>query len=705
MFPYSQSNQGYFRRTTFITDAVLNDGSPCDTHLSLFGVRNVKVEGCKFKNTVPGQFAFIQRGFGITAADASFIIDKNLPTSTTSEFENLYYGIWASAVNPINNTSVKNTLFKECHRGLYFKNIDYTIVVNNVFEVGETFNTVNTGTSYGAYFQNCTGYKISDNLFNSDYHLTQDVRGLLINNSNENGLSADANNVVRNDFDRLRYGSWAFNANVRYQNILGTTLVLNTSGLTFKCNEYKDITQGDIMITNGGIKPQQGSCLSSTSGANNQFSTQFTTALNFWNGNPNVTPFSSQYFYNPSIPLSHNPLVINTFNTQKTGCTQAYNPIAKGNCNSAIVTGPLIVLKSLSDSLKTAGEAKENFYIALDAYVNNQWTSYENGQLSVGNLKNNLLTKSPYLPIHILEAIVQSNIAPGIKKQLLLENSPLPESVIVLVQQSNLPNGIKNQILGGQNGGTNPRIIADAEAGDLLAESKIVLNEAIRYHIHDTTSINGLDSAIILLKSREELVYRKQLADAYIENNEFNNAQHILDSLKLVDNGAHIEFAKMRELLIAFEQCQERGFRIEHDSIQRTELESIVLGDPFRRECVSAQVIFEMVTKIRVDEEIPFYTVPKSYTPATQNITNVGQMASIYVYPNPANDYLTVELMDETENAVITIYSILGSVMKTIRVNQSIQQIDVSDLEIGIYLVTSTLSDGTITTERIVIER
>lgn len=112
-----------------------------------------------------------------------------------------------------------------------------------------------------------------------------------------------------------------------------------------------------------------------------------------------------------------------------------------------------------------------------------------------------------------------------------------------------------------------------------------------------------------------------------------------------------------------------------------------------------------MVTKIRVDEEIPFYTVPKSYTPATQNSTAVGQMASIYVYPNPANDYLTVELMDETENAVITIYSILGSVMKTIRVNQSIQQIDVSDLEVGIYLVTSILSEGSISTERIVIER
>lgn len=359
----------------------------------------------------------------------------------------------------------------------------------------------------------------------------------------------------------------------------------------------------------------------------------------------------------------------------------------------------------MSDSLKAAGEAKENLYTALDIYVNNQWSLYQNGQLSVGNLKNNLDSKSPYLSVEILEAIVLSNIAPGIKKDLLLANSPLPASVVALVQQSNLPNCIKNQILNGQNGGTNPRILMDAEIGDVLAESKLVMNEAIRYYLHDTTVVNGLDSAIILLKSRQELVYRKQLTDAYITNKQFAPAQNLIDSLKLVDNGAHLEFAKMRELLIAFEQCQERGFRIEHDLAQRAELESIVLGDPKRRECMSAQVIFDMVNKTKFDEEIPFLTTPKSYSYTTPAQIASNAYPTIFVYPNPASDKLNIELTGEDMQAVVQIFTIQGKLVKTTRINQPTQIIDVSDLLPGVYLVSSTLNDGTVNTERFMIQR
>jgi hypothetical protein len=261
-----------------------------------------------------------------------------------------------------------------------------------------------------------------------------------------------------------------------------------------------------------------------------------------------------------------------------------------------------------------------------------------------------------------------------------------------------------HQILNGQNGGSNPRTLIDAEIGDLLAESKLVMNEAIRYYLHDTTVVNGLDSAIVLLRSREELVYRKQLTDAYITNKQFTQAQTLLDSLKLVDNGIHLEFAKMRELLISFEQCHERGFRIEHDTTQRTQLETIVLGDPKRRECMSAQVIFDMVNKTRFDEEIPFLTVPKSFTP-TPEPTKITNSPSLYVYPNPASNHITIELMDADIQGEVTIYTIQGKQMKSVRITQSTQNIDVSDLMPGIYLVTSTLSDGTVSTERILIQR
>ncbi len=701
-YPYNFRNISYFNNTSFITDALLIDGSSPDTHLSLFGVRTIKVRGCTFENSTSGIYLNENLlGFGITAYESSFSVEAFNGNIRTS-FDKLFYGIYASNANPLATSSVIDADFSDCFNGLYFNNVDYSIIERCQFDVNNPFQSINV--PYGVYLQNSTGYKVANNDF-----ITQttngDTRGMLINNSNENGTSWDANAIFNNKFTGLNHASWAFNSNVGEFSLLGNTSIITGSGLLFKCNVYNLSIESDIMITRGGIRKHQGSCSTPTSGANNYFTPNYTPLIgDFWNNNNLPTLYTNQYFANPYNGVIGTTLIdeYNPVNTTNLNCN---TPLDINKACKEDYPKSISRLLALSDSVKTAGQAKDNFYTALDSYVNNQWSLYQSGQLSVGNLKNNLLTKSPYLPTHILEAIIQSNMAPGIKKQLLLDNSPLPQNVVLLVQQSNLPNGIKNQILNGQNGGTNPRILVNAETEDLIAESKLTMNEAVRYYLHDTTVVNGLDSAIVLLKMRSEIIYRKQLADAYIENKQFFQAQNLIDSLKLVDNGAHLEFAKMRELLIAFEQCQEKGFRIMHDSTQRVQLESIKTNDNIRRECMSAQVIFDMVNKTKFDEEIPFIIVPKSYTPTPQNLTSASQMASIYVYPNPANDFLTVELMDETENAVITIYSILGSVMKTIRVNQSIQQIDVSDLEVGIYLVTSTLSDGSISTERIVIER
>jgi hypothetical protein len=58
------------------------------------------------------------------------------------------------------------------------------------------------------------------------------------------------------------------------------------------------------------------------------------------------------------------------------------------------------------------------------------------------------------------------------------------------------------------------------------------------------------------------------------------------------------------------------------------------------------------------------------------------------VYPNPANNLLTVNLEDAiNKNLNLTIYNAIGAVMKTISIQQNQQQIDVSDLSNGFYLM------------------
>ncbi len=76
----------------------------------------------------------------------------------------------------------------------------------------------------------------------------------------------------------------------------------------------------------------------------------------------------------------------------------------------------------------------------------------------------------------------------------------------------------------------------------------------------------------------------------------------------------------------------------------------------------------------------------------------------IKVYPNPATDQITVEAIANVRN--ITLINYLGQPVMNMDVNgQSSQQLNVSNLESGIYFVRFTTADGSVSMERITITR
>jgi trimeric autotransporter adhesin len=61
------------------------------------------------------------------------------------------------------------------------------------------------------------------------------------------------------------------------------------------------------------------------------------------------------------------------------------------------------------------------------------------------------------------------------------------------------------------------------------------------------------------------------------------------------------------------------------------------------------------------------------------------------VYPNPANDVLSVTLKQVTQNAVVSIYSLSGVLLKTYSIKNSNREVfNVSDLEPGLYVIKIT---------------
>jgi hypothetical protein len=90
-----------------------------------------------------------------------------------------------------------------------------------------------------------------------------------------------------------------------------------------------------------------------------------------------------------------------------------------------------------------------------------------------------------------------------------------------------------------------------------------------------------------------------------------------------------------------------------------------------------------------VDIEIgSVYRFEASFVAFENNIANTFEDNHfINVYPNPASDKLNICLDKEESNGLIRIYTSMGSLIKTVPINQNTSEISVSDLNAGIYIV------------------
>lgn len=95
--------------------------------------------------------------------------------------------------------------------------------------------------------------------------------------------------------------------------------------------------------------------------------------------------------------------------------------------------------------------------------------------------------------------------------------------------------------------------------------------------------------------------------------------------------------------------------------------------------------------------EIPYYQFPNggecNFALSIDEL--YSKSLTIHVYPNPAKDLLTVETIESSLIEVLKIYSISGTLVKEIVVTKnSISDVDVSNLESGMYFIEITTENG-----------
>lgn len=74
---------------------------------------------------------------------------------------------------------------------------------------------------------------------------------------------------------------------------------------------------------------------------------------------------------------------------------------------------------------------------------------------------------------------------------------------------------------------------------------------------------------------------------------------------------------------------------------------------------------------------------------------------TIRLYPNPAKDYLTIQLAEAT-NALVSIQNINGRTIKQFDLHNAHNQIDIADLRRGVYFLSIQQADGTMQTKRFI---
>ena len=73
--------------------------------------------------------------------------------------------------------------------------------------------------------------------------------------------------------------------------------------------------------------------------------------------------------------------------------------------------------------------------------------------------------------------------------------------------------------------------------------------------------------------------------------------------------------------------------------------------------------------------------------PGSIGIADNEKKGMFSIYPNPASDYVTIQLAEDVNNATIKVYNLLGELKSITNASQAKTDIDISKLAAGVYII------------------
>jgi len=704
--PYSRANLSSIVSTHFVVNENYRGGIWDSSMVYLNGVKNLIFNGCYFEYLRAGN----SMGEGIYCNSSSTgingVCSSQISPCTSyrnSVFANLRYGIKALNVTATSAIKVNHSTFNMNTRGILLSSCNYAEILNSTFHIPEFSSIVNL-QPFGLYFNNCTGYHVESDTFNSASPSTSGNIGVYTRNS-----GGSQNYIYNNTFTNLSRGAVADGNN----RISG-----GATGLCYKCNTFAtNGTDIDVVVDHtpvlaiDGIRKNQGmpfftGCLKpDTLPAANVFSAQAMWSIKNENGNQ-IFYYHHTYSTPLYLKVIPYPVTTSTINNYPVANTRYDRATI---CKSWIKTGGIISTETLRDEKEEAKQQAESTELLLENTIDGGNTTNLNWQV-LGTpptealaLRDELIQKSPYLSDTVMKtAIEKEDVLPNAMiRDILAENPQSAKSDEIMSKIDErwepMPDYMKEEIEVGKTiiGGKEQ---LEAKRDGFKQQESYLFNQIVGAYLNDTVNPDAVEELEAFLQSENSVDADFTLAQVNIRQGDYSNAAQTISTLQ----GNTGLDAAQQQLATDYSSLISILASLEADTIGLNDVDSahaiplFALYNSGENEAtVLARNVLIASGLLHYEEPINGNDTTKSAVaqfPASRaGKSNRQDNEILNVFPNPANNYVIVEykLPGNPSKAAITIRNSSGIVIseQTLAKAQDQLTIDTKSLPSGSYFV------------------
>ncbi len=706
------NNIGFFDNCSFLWDDDFLKDAP-QPAITMWGVKGINIRGCNFEDERVNTTLLTNRARGIFTIDAGYTVrgkgigsppnhDYFLATGyDVGEFINLYRGIENLQAGSLKPFVVDHVRFNDCHEGIIVSGTDKPFIFRNEFNY--------TSNSLLPLFKRrelsilgATGYQVEGNLFKNENG--EFTYGASIDNS-----GIEENLIRKNKFFDLRYGNYAQRRN-RDAN------VFSVKGLQFLCNTHEDnvLDMRNLSVSNtDGIRLDQGAAAKATLNEISQ------------NLNPGQYNFvtddnaSLRYYY---LGATQDPItsgLVNKIPGVDLGCPSRFSYIKLVSTSTVLSEN---MRPSVVDDLEEAIDNKSLLEVAYlsdlaDGDDPSLYTLVANLNLeNAAAVYSELENLSPYLSLELMtelgyvssEIFDESWYVQLIKDNIeLFEDAPFRDFLVN--KEKPLTSLQMEDLLAYSQSHSTVRGTVRSNIGIYTAEIEHLQNVLLMDHLVSEEESDQVEIPT-LITERNHYTKLAELADYYFGLGNLEEAQKSVNdlssellSMPLANVNEELEdFVTLKNYLI-YKLSNDPNF---YANITEDEIgELVMMRDNFSGKA------YEQVNNLLCfhtgDCQETIWLEEENRNPlASQVIAESTVFESVskefIVYPNPNKGQFTVSSENGKEIASIRVCDIQGKVMKEkiLATTLNSLELNLKNMEKGIYLIQITSPDGNLETIR-----